>query len=163
MNKWALIVDYVVVEITDIDPEGRFHPDLLWLPCSSEVEAGWVATESEGVWSLAPYVPPPPTPEEILASQSAILQQLTQLANAQKVALTNRITTLQDAIDLEMATPEEVAELPVRQAQLLEWKRYAIYLGRVTGQDGWPPDVEWPVQPADGMDLTVSARGSESA
>lgn len=104
---------------------------------------------------------PPPTYEQILTSQSLKLKGFKQLAEAQKAALTNRIGTLNDAIVLEEATVDEVAELPVRQSQLLEWKRYAIYLGRVTGQDGWPPDVEWPVQPAEGMDLTVSATAPE--
>jgi hypothetical protein len=122
---------------------------------------GW--TYVDGVF-IPPPIPevPPPTPEQILASQSTKLQGLTQLAAAQKSALTNRIGTLNDAIELEMATPEEVAELPVRQAQLLEWKRYAVYLGRVTSQEGWPPDVEWPVQPTEGMDLTVSATAPET-
>lgn len=101
-------------------------------------------------------------PQNILTTQSAKLQGLIQLASAQKIALTNRIGVLNDAIELEEATPDEVAELPVRQAQLLEWKRYAIYLGRVTTQEGWPPDVVWPIQPAEGMDLTVSALAPDS-
>lgn len=130
------------------------------VPSEEGVCAGWSYVDDEFIAPPAPEVPPP-TPEQILASQSAKLQAFTQLAASQKVALTNRIGTLNDAIELEIATPEEVAELPVRQAQLLEWKRYAVYLGRVTGQDGWPPDVEWPVQPADGMDLTVSATAPE--
>lgn len=127
-------------------------------------EEEWLA-QTDPMWvidGVLTTVQPPPTPAEVLASQSLKLQQFTQLANAQKVALTARISTLQDAIDLEMATPEEVAELPVRQAQLLEWKRYAVYLGRVTTQEGWPPDVVWPVQPAEGMDLTVSAVAPDS-
>jgi Caudovirales tail fibre assembly protein. len=111
---------------------------------------------------LTEYVPPPPTPEEILASQSVKLQQLTQLAASQKTALTNRIGVINDGIELGEATPAEVAELPVRQAQLIEWKRYALYLGRVTTQVGWPPDVVWPTQPAEGMDLTVSAAAPET-
>lgn len=116
-------------------------------------ESGWVY---DGVT----FSQPPesqPTEAEVLATQSAKLKFLTQLASSQKSSLTNRIDTLNDAIELEEATPAEIAELPVRQAQLLEWKRYAIYLGRVTGQAGWPPDAEWPVQPTSGMDLAVSA------
>lgn len=100
------------------------------------------------------FMNPPP---DHLAINSATLQQATQLAAAQKTALSNRIGVLTDAVELEMATPEEEVELPVRQAQLLEWKRYAILLGRVTAQAGWYATVVWPVQPAEGMDLTVSA------
>lgn len=98
----------------------------------------------------------------ILEVQSAKLLSLNQLASSQKTALASRIETLNDAVELEMATPEEVAELPIRKAQLVEWKRYAVFLGRVTSQEGWPPEVEWPVQPAAGMDLSVSARAEES-
>lgn len=106
------------------------------------------------------FVNPPP---DYLAINSAKLQALTQLASAQKIAITERISTLNDAIDLEMATPEEEAELPIRTAQLKQWKTYAVLLGRVTSQVGWPPEVVWPTQPAAGMDLTVSAVAPEAA
>lgn len=106
---------------------------------------------------------PPPTPAQVLASQSAKLQGFTQTANAQKTALTGRISTLNDAIDMEMATPAEEAELPVRTAQLKQWKTYAVLLGRVTAQTGWPAVVVWPVQPISGMDLTVSAAAPATA
>ncbi|KAB0509695.1 tail fiber assembly protein [Pseudomonas moorei] len=106
------------------------------------------------------FINPPP---DMLALQSAKLQALTQLTVAQKQALANRISTLNDAIDLEMATPEEEAELPIRTAQLKQWKTYAVLLGRVTSQIGWPPEVVWPAQPAAGMDLTVSAVAPDAA
>ncbi len=115
--------------------------------------------------NFAPYQPPVPTAAEILAYQSSALQQLNRTATQQRTALTNRVQTLQDAVDnigvegMEefAATPEEQAELPKRKAQLVQWKNYAILLGRVTSQPGWPPDVVWPKQPSEGMDLTISA------
>ena len=112
------------------------------------------------------WVPQPgPTPEQILVAQSAKLSGLKAEAEAQKTALTNRISTLQDAIDnvgvegMEefAATPEEQIEFPKRKTQLTKWKNYAILLGRVTSQAGWPPDVVWPAKPTEGMDLTVSS------
>lgn len=106
---------------------------------------------------------PPPTDAQIAAANTAKLQQLNQLAAAQKTALTNRIGTLNDAIDLDMAEPEEIAELPVRTAQLKAWKAYAVLLGRVTAQSGWALTVTWPVQPAEGMDLTISATAPDLA
>lgn len=106
------------------------------------------------------FVNPPP---DLLAINSAKLQALTQLAGAQKSALTNRISTLNDAIDLEMSTPAEENELPVRAAQLKQWKTYAVLLGRVTSQAGWAATVTWPAQPVDGMDLTVSSVALETA
>jgi len=129
-----------LIDVTDYDPP---------------VQSGWQVVENpDGSFTIGPYVP---TPAEVLGSQSLKLQGLTLLAASQKTALANRISVLNDAIELEMATPEEVGELPVRQAQLLEWKRYAVLLGRVTSQAGWYATVEWPVQPAEGMDLSVSA------
>lgn len=43
MSIWAHIINGIVVEITDIDPEGRFHPDLIWAECTDTpgVEQGW--------------------------------------------------------------------------------------------------------------------------
>ncbi|MFJ2981302.1 MULTISPECIES: hypothetical protein [unclassified Pseudomonas] len=38
---WALVQDEVVLETTEIDPDGRFHPDLKWRPCSPQVLPGW--------------------------------------------------------------------------------------------------------------------------
>ncbi|WP_442109234.1 phage tail assembly chaperone [Pseudomonas sp. NUPR-001] len=39
---WARVENGIVMEVTDIDPEGRFHPDLKWWPCSAEVLPGWL-------------------------------------------------------------------------------------------------------------------------
>lgn len=49
MSAWALIVGGVAVEITSIDPAGRFPPDMQWEPCSSGVAEGWIY--SGGVFS----------------------------------------------------------------------------------------------------------------
>lgn len=117
----------------------------------------------DGEVTYSPLGPVVPTPAEVLASQSLKLQALTVEYNAQKNALTNRIATIQDAIDLEMATPEEEAEHPVRVSQLKAWKTYGVLLGRVTTQVGWPPDVVWPVKPSAGMDLSVSASAPQTA
>lgn len=100
------------------------------------------------------HLNPPPSIEQ----RSSQLQYLVQLASSQKNALSNRISTIKDAIELEDVTEAEIAELPQRESQLVQWKRYAIYLGRVTTQEGWHLDPVWPEQPEDGMDLTVSAR-----
>lgn len=160
MAIYARIQDGQVFEFFETDGDiNQMFGGQIWLDVTDVegIRAGWVATEVDGVWSFAEYVPPPPTAAEVLAAQSTVLLQLTQLAASQKVALTNRIGTLNDAVELEMATPAEEAELPVRAAQLKAWKTYAVLLGRVTSQVGWPPDVTWPVQPTEGMDLTVSA------
>lgn len=39
---WARIDDGVVLETTDVDPEGRYHPDLKWRACGAQVRPGWL-------------------------------------------------------------------------------------------------------------------------
>ncbi|OMQ41084.1 hypothetical protein [Pseudomonas putida] len=95
-------------------------------------------------------------PRDLLADQLVALQSRTQLSMAQKLALGDRVGTLNDAIELEIATPAEEAELVTRSLQLKMWKTYGVLLGRVTSHEGWPALVEWPLQPADGIDLANS-------
>lgn len=95
-------------------------------------------------------------PRDLLVDQLVALQSRTQLSMAQKLALSDRVGTLNDAIELEIATPAEEAELVTRSLQLKMWKTYGVLLGRVTSQEGWPALAEWPLQPADGIDLANS-------
>lgn len=67
MTTWAHIDNGIVVEITETDPEGRFNPALLWVPCAPEVGQNWTY---DGTTFAAP-VPPPPTPAEVLAGKIA--------------------------------------------------------------------------------------------
>lgn len=127
---------------------------------------GWI----EGPDYVAPgyfyingeFVPPPPyvpTPEEVLATNTALLNKLTKQANAQVTAIQGRIDTINDAIDLDEALPSEIAELPVVTALLKKWKSYRILLGRVTLQAGWPPEPVWPVVP----ELYITTTDSNSS
>lgn len=42
MTMWARVQDGIAVELTDVDPEGRFHPSLIWVLCNAQVRPGWV-------------------------------------------------------------------------------------------------------------------------
>lgn len=156
MSTYALIdlsTGMVTNTIVLNDPEDWTPPDGFIVVQTDEASAGW--TYAGGVFSPPPI--DPPTPEQVLSSQSAKLSALKSVANAQKTALTNRISELNDAVEYEVATTDEIAELPLRVAQRKLWGLHSIDLGRVTSQEGWPPDVIWPVAPTEGMDLTVSA------
>lgn len=63
-------------------------------------------------------------------------------AQRQKMALmsqaNNVIATLQDAVDLGIATENEAISL-------IEWKKYRVLLNRVDASNA--PDIEWPVVP----------------
>ncbi|MFG0272670.1 tail fiber assembly protein [Pseudomonas sp. zjy_14] len=52
-----------------------------------------------------------------------------------------RIAPLQDAVDLDSATPEEVQ-------QLRTWKTYRVDLNRLEQQLGFPREITWPDEPA---------------
>ena len=49
---WARIEDNKVMEVTDIDPAGRFHPSLVWVACPVGTTGGMVY--EEGQFSPAP-------------------------------------------------------------------------------------------------------------
>lgn len=50
------------------------------------------------------------------------------------------IEPLEDAIELEIATEEEVQRLK-------EWKKYRVLLSRVPSQPGYPDVIDWPESP----------------
>ncbi|STC91375.1 Uncharacterised protein [Edwardsiella hoshinae] len=39
---WAFVLNNKVIEVTDIDPAGRFHPSLVWVECPDYVQPGYL-------------------------------------------------------------------------------------------------------------------------
>jgi len=78
---------------------------------------------------------PPALPDAVIAARNRA-QLEAHLAEAAA-----RIAPLQDAADLDMATP---AELDTLRA----WKVYRVELARVEQQEGYPLRVQWPAPPA---------------
>ncbi|HHJ4349391.1 tail fiber assembly protein [Citrobacter freundii] len=74
---------------------------------------------------------PAPTKEELIASAGKEKELRISEASA-------KISPLQDAVDLGMATDEEVV-------QLTEWKKYRVLLNRVDISEA--PDINWPDAP----------------
>lgn len=85
-------------------------------------------TEEEADELLAP---PPPTKEQIIYQAEIKKQKL--MAEA-----TVMIDPLQDAVDFDMATDNEIKSLK-------EWKKYRIMLNRI--EPSLAPDIEWPAKP----------------
>ncbi|BBV07846.1 hypothetical protein BML2537_13400 [Providencia stuartii] len=77
------------------------------------------------------YINPPISKEQLIAEAEQQKQLLLAEAN-------NAIAPLQDAVDLDMATDEEVA-------QLTAWKKYRVLLNRI--DTSLAPDIEWPEKP----------------
>lgn len=73
------------------------------------------------------------------AAQATAVDQ-TRDALLQEAAL--RIAPLQDAVDLDEATAEEITELKA-------WKLYRVSLNRLDQQSGYPASINWPVAPSE--------------
>ncbi|NWE20204.1 tail fiber assembly protein [Pseudomonas sp. P7548] len=90
---------------------------------------------SDEYWSQFPIdiVPLPPTATEVATAAIAKRNELLAIA-------ANRMGPLQDAVDVERVTDDEVALLKL-------WKAYRIDLNRIEQQDGFPAEIQWPVSP----------------
>lgn len=130
---WALINNGVVDEITDINPEGRFHPSLQWVACDDSVRAGDVYENGE-FSRPQPQEPASPTAEQLAVYVLARRDALLSLAAI-------RIAPLQDAVDLALDTPED-------RLRLTAWKQYRVALNRVGQQANFPQEIDWPQVPA---------------
>ncbi|MFJ2710845.1 tail fiber assembly protein [Pseudomonas sp. NPDC087346] len=61
--------------------------------------------------------------------------------NARRRAIADKaIPPLQDAVDIDEATEEEVALLKA-------WKKYRVALNRQPEEPSYPTDVTWPIPP----------------
>ncbi|EPH3308710.1 tail fiber assembly protein [Citrobacter freundii] len=73
------------------------------------------------------------------AEKTAQITQATQQKESLLALATSKIGPLRDAVDEEMATPEETAALS-------EWRKYRVLLNRINPDDA--PDISWPDMPA---------------
>lgn len=65
---WARIEDGVVKETTNVNPEGRYHPDLVWVPASPGVKQMDLYDSATGTFSE--FVPPD-EPEPVIEENGA--------------------------------------------------------------------------------------------
>lgn len=47
IKMWARIQNGKVVELTDIDPDGRYHPSMTWVSCGETVRVGMTHSDGE--------------------------------------------------------------------------------------------------------------------
>lgn len=134
---WAIIEGDRVAEITDINPDGRFHESLVWVECAASVVEG--DTYSDGVFSK----PPPPViqPEQIQAQKVALVQ-----AHMDAAARALNYDSIANAITYadEPAVPKFQAEGQAFRAwRSLVWERcYEILLEVQDGTRPIPSDEE---------------------
>lgn len=131
MKTYARIENQRVAEIValNVKPEKLYHPSLVWVDITALPEQPDANYQySDGVFSA------PVTETE---TENAVLISSSRLAAEMDEA--NRIIApLQDAVDISIATDEEIT-------RLAEWKRYRVELSRIDTSKA--PDITWPVRP----------------
>lgn len=133
---WALIENSTVVELTDIDPEGRFPPALVWISTAGldpQPQPGWIY--ESGIFS--PYVPPAPSDEALAGAARLERENLMRSVCDPGILMAQRT--------LRMAqTPEEIA---YAEGKIIELDAYAFALQNIPDQPGFPQTIIWPVAP----------------
>jgi len=129
MKTYARIENQHVAEIValNVKPEKLYHPSLVWvditaLPEQPDINYRYI----DGLFTA-------PTTD----AENAALIASSRLA-AEMDEANRTIAPLQDAVDISIATDEEIT-------RLAEWKRYRVELSRIDTSKA--PDIEWPVTP----------------
>ena len=129
-GAWILIPDHRGIKIYDT-------------ATAQESEINELGDLPDGVTTIAPDVEFPKwNGKKWVMDKAAKKESEIAAAEAKKQYLlseaTETIAPLQDAVDLDMATPEE-------EVQLKEWKKYRVILNRI--DTSTTPDIDWPQKP----------------
>ncbi|MCX2542252.1 tail fiber assembly protein [Pseudomonas sp. COW5] len=139
MRRYGRVDQDRIVEFfeTDGDITQMFHPSIIWAEVTDhpEVQLGWVATKTDGVWTFAAYVPPPPTEQELIDKAQMNKWQLLNVA-----ANWLLLNSLQFKVDTGVASADD-------EARLLAHKVYSIAVSDIDKQPGYPANIVWPVAP----------------
>lgn len=136
MKTWALVKDGIVINTFLWDGEGDYQHE----EGTEVIEYDENNIAGPGyIYDGKLFSRPPLTDEE----QAVVDQQNAESISAMKQTLMDeaslKISILQDAVDLDMATDDE-------KAQLTAWKKYRVLLNRVDTSTA--PDITWPDVPA---------------
>lgn len=70
----------------------------------------------------------------------AVIDEVSAKISEGRALADKMIAPLQDAVDLDDATPEDIINLK-------KWKTYRVAISRITSQTGYPTKIDWPVTP----------------
>lgn len=130
-NRYAIVSDEKVSNVVMWDGESELQLSTGETAVASDVaDIGWEYRDGEFITPAPPPLPEP-TPDEILATNTAERDR-------RLVAATLAIAPLQDAVDLEDATAAETALLK-------KWKVYRVAVNRI---DLTLISPDWPNPPA---------------
>ncbi|HBQ7021808.1 TPA: tail fiber assembly protein [Klebsiella pneumoniae] len=136
MKTWALVKDGIVINTFLWDGEGDYqHEEKTEVIEYDDNNIAGIGYIYDGKL----FSRPPLTDEE----QAVVDQQNAESVIAMKQTLMDeaslKISILQDAVDLEMATDDE-------KTRLAAWEKYRVLLNRVDTSTA--PDINWPEMPA---------------
>ncbi|WP_258232683.1 phage tail assembly chaperone [Pseudomonas brassicacearum] len=113
---WARIESGSVVETTDCDPSERFHSDLLWQACPSDVRPGWAILDGE-------FFPPP-----VQTSEQAEVERVWR--SFELVTTEWLVTRHRDELDLGLVptlTAKQFPELLSYRQALRDWPQTSAF------------------------------------
>ena len=85
---WAQIQSGKVIEVTDIDPTGRYHPSLVWTESPSSVSSGWNYSVKLG------FTPPVPAAAYLTPQSCSPAQGLVALFALKSITEDNVLTAI---------------------------------------------------------------------
>lgn len=133
------IIEPVYRDVDVYDPEA---PDVVLLREGEEIPLAERYTP-EFVATLREYDPdaePNPPEREPVPQPAPTADQVRAQRDGALSFAALRIAPLQDAVDLDDATADDVAALKA-------WKQYRVAVSRIEQQPGFPGSVNWPEQP----------------
>ena len=136
MSNYALVQDKKVINtvVWDGEQEVSFGDDVLvvLIPDGEAVSIGY---SYDGENFTAPAL----TDEQQESQDAAATSMNITIKSTLMNEASQRISVLQDAVDLEMATDDETKALPL-------WKKYRVLLSRINAEI--PTSITWPDKPA---------------
>lgn len=136
-NVWALVENGLVFNtimwdgVTEVDFGKHYQVIDISSAENSQVSTGWIYKDGK-------FSPPPLTQQEEEEREKSKAEVNVLLKKSLFNAATLNIAVLQDAVDFEMATDEELRLLPL-------WKKYRVLLNRIDANTS--ADIKWPEEP----------------
>ena len=136
MTGYALIKDGLVINtvVWDGKEEVNFGDDVEAVDITDNPDVG-----KGYIYINGAFTPPPLTAEEEAEKISLAKQENIAVKNSLISEANLKISVLQDALDLEMATDQEKAELPL-------WKKYRVIISRI--DENTADVIIWPEKPS---------------
>lgn len=137
MTNYALIEDGKVINTIVWDGPTASPMDFGKGITAVEIKEGY--TVSTGyTYTEGEFTAPALTEEEISGQEETAITSNLAYKDQLMSEATQRISILQDAVDLEMATDDETKLLPL-------WKKYRVLVSRIDANIS--DDVKWPDKP----------------